>query len=104
MGRFSILDRNKTKRYELKISQPIRQHVSVTPYLLVELLFSLHETKRLKPAREFKSYLKGAKSFLELTGDKAVETMMEASKYTKHPFSFKYLREFYEKNYLQNDR
>lgn len=74
-----------------------------TPWNLVNLLFELHKSKNVKPHLPFiNAYLRQAKEFIKLTGDKAPEIMIMASQYTNNPFTFKYLKEFYLKEFYDN--
>lgn len=90
--------------FELSKIEPGKIEYQNTPWNLVSLLFSLHEQKNLSPHFEFKSYLRQAKQFIRSTGDNAPSIMIMASQYTKHSFTFKYLKEFYEKSNSTTDK
>lgn len=70
----------------------------VNPYLpvnapnLVRLMFHLHRKKRLETPRNFMSYLREAKKFIDEVGeDRAEELMLQAAKFSTNPWGFVFL-------------
>ena len=64
---------------------------------LVKFLFLIAENKGSKMPREFRTYLREAKKFIDQVGEQqAIGLVQEAIRYSEHPFAFKFLWRLYE--------
>ena len=97
---FSILDRNKVVGHLIELDAPQSTLTSeiVNPYQpvnapnLVRLMYHLHKKKRLSPCRDFTSYLREAKRFIDEVGaDEAERLMLKAAEFSANPWGFAFL-------------
>ncbi len=73
----------------------------VTPYVLTKLLDSLHRQKSLTLRNPLGAYILGACNLLELIGpEKSVECILLSAKYTKYPWSFKFIQKIADEHFV----
>jgi hypothetical protein len=74
-----------------------------TPHLVVSLLQSLHTQKNLQLNREFYTYFKEARVFLDIYGPEKVErVLMLSAQYSRYPWGFPFLNKLAKEDRREN--
>lgn len=77
------------------------QSQTMTPDVLVRMLFYFNERKGFQPNRPRRAYLREAKKLIDKVGPSHAETLMlEAYRYAKHPWGIKFLETLQEEKKL----